>query len=126
MHGMDDPPQAPSPSPESPAQPGSDDRTLALLAHLLGIFASFVGALIIWLIKKDDSPFVDAHGKSALNFQFTLLIAWVVTFILIFLIIGLLLIPVLFVVGLVFPILAAIKANNGEYYTYPLSISFLK
>src|SRR5687767_6174019 len=83
------PPHTPPPPPQSPlpyatpmgaghpyagAPPTPDDKTMATLAHVLGIFTSFVGPLIIWMIKKDTSPFVDDQGKEALNFQLTLLI----------------------------------------------------
>lgn len=99
---------------------------MALLIHVTAIFTGFVGPLIIWLIKKDDSPFVDRHGKSALNFQFTLLIAFVVSFILIFVLIGILTTLALMIVALVFPIMGAIAANKGQEYTYPMAIKFFK
>lgn len=98
---------------------------MAMLIHVTGIFTGFVGPLIIWLIKKDESAFVDRHGKTALNFFITLTIAAFVSVILIIVLIGLLLLLAVMVVGIVFPIMAAIKANNGEEYTYPLSIKFL-
>ncbi len=99
---------------------------MALLVHVSAIFTGFIGPLIIWLIKKDESPFVDRHGKSALNFQFTLMIAMFVSIILIFVLIGILTTIALMVVALVFPIMGAIAANKGEEYTYPMSIKFIK
>ncbi len=111
-------------------QPGggvtSDERTMALLAHLLGIFFSFVGPLVIWLIKKDESKFVDHHGKEALNFQLTMLIAYVVGVILSTIIIGLCVILAVWVIIIIFSIMAAVAANKGEYYRYPLTIRFIK
>lgn len=97
---------------------------MAMLVHLSALFTGFIGPLIIWLIKKDESPFVDRHGKTALNFMFTLAIAWVATIILFFLLIGFLIAPVLLIVGIVFPIIAAVAANKGEEYTYPAAIKF--
>lgn len=98
---------------------------MAVLIHILLIFTGFVGPLIIWLIKKDQSPFVDRHGRTALNFAITLTIAAIISAVLILVLIGLLLLLVLMVVGLVLPIVAAVKAGRGEEYTYPFTIKFL-
>jgi hypothetical protein len=106
--------------------PSTDDRNLAMLAHLLGIVSGFVGALIIWLIKKDQSGYVDEQGKEALNFQITMLIAYVVSWILMFVLIGMLLMPLLLIANLVFCILAAVAASKGEHYKYPFAIRLLK
>ena len=106
--------------------PSTDDRNLAMLAHLLGIVSGFVGALIIWLIKKDQSAFVDEQGKEALNFQITMLIAFVVAWILMFVLIGALLMPLLLIANLVFCILAAVAVSKGEHYKYPVAIRLLK
>ena len=106
--------------------PSIDDRNLAMLAHLLGIVSGFVGALIIWLIKKDQSAYVDEQGKEALNFQITMLIAFVGAWILMFILIGMLLMPLLLIANLVFCILAAVAASNGKAYRYPVAIRLLK
>ena len=106
--------------------PSNDDRNLAMLAHLLGIVSGFVGALIIWLIKKDQSPFVDEQGKEALNFQITMMIAIVGAWILMFVLIGMLLLPLLLIANLVFCILAAVAVSRGEHYKYPFVIRLLK
>ncbi|MBN2313288.1 MAG: DUF4870 domain-containing protein [Sedimentisphaerales bacterium] len=105
---------------------GKDDKNMAMLCHILAIFTGFLGPLIIWLIKKDDSPFVDRHGKEALNFQLTILIAWVASGLLSFVCIGFILMPVVAVVDLVFCILAAVKTSRGEEYRYPVCIRFVK
>jgi uncharacterized Tic20 family protein len=106
--------------------PGTDDRNLAMLAHLLGIVTGFVGALIIWLIKKDQSAFVDEQGKEALNFQITVMIAFVGAWILMFVLIGALLMPLLLIANLVFCILAAVAVSKGEHYRYPVALRLLK
>src|SRR5258706_10280107 len=114
------PPGTPSPTPPAGApinysttsgvpysgpEPDQDAKTMAMLAHLLGIFG-FVGPLIIWLIKKDQSPFVDDQGKEALNFHLTVLIGWVASMILnMVMCIGVFLWPILIIVQLVFAIL---------------------
>ena len=101
---------------------------MALLAHVLGIPTGFVGALIIWLINKDDSSkfFVIDQSKEALNFQITMLIAAIVSAILMIVLIGFLLLPLVGLVSLVFSIIAAIKANNGEAYRYPFALRLIK
>jgi uncharacterized Tic20 family protein len=104
----------------------NDDRNLAMLAHLLGIVSGFVGALIIWLIKKDQSAFVDEQGKEALNFQITVMIAFVVSWILMFVLIGMLLMPLILIGNLVFCILAAVAVSKGEHYKYPFALRLLK
>ena len=114
-----------------PPGPGSkeinkDARNFAMLAHLLAIFTSFLGPLIIWLVKKDEHPFVDEQGKEALNFQITVAIAYIVAGLLTFVCIGFLLLPAVAIVDLIFCIMACVAANKGEHYRYPLSIRFIK
>lgn len=104
----------------------NDDRNLAMLAHLLGIVSGFVGALIIWLVKKDQSAFIDEQGKEALNFQITVMIAFIGSWILMFVLIGMLLMPLLLIANLVFCILAAVAVSKGEHYKYPFAIRLLK
>ena len=103
----------------------SDDRTMALFAHLGGMLFGFLVPLIIYLIKKDESPFIREHSAEALNFHLTMLIGWLVSFVLAFVLIGLLLMPVLFVITFLFGIIASIAANKGERYQYPLKIPFV-
>jgi uncharacterized Tic20 family protein len=108
-----------------PGDVTSDDKTMALLIHLLTLVSGFLGPLIIWLVKRDDSAFVDHHGKEALNFQLTMLLAWFGAFLASLILIGLLAIPVLLVAQVLFPILAAVAANRGELYRYPMTIRFI-
>jgi len=104
------------------ATPSKDDCNLAMLSHLLGIFTSFVGALIIWLIKKDESPFVEQEAREALNFQITLAIAHLVAFVLWFILIGMLITPALYVLNIVLCIVGAVAASKGQRYRYPFAI----
>ena len=105
--------------------PSQDDRNLAMIAHLLGIISSFLGALIIWIIKKDESPFVAQEAKEALNFQITLFITHVIAGALIFVVIGLLLVPLVWVVNIVFSIMGAMSASKGQGYRYPFAIRLI-
>lgn len=108
--------------------PDKDARMMGMLAHVLGIVLGPIGPLIIWLVKKDESPFVDDQGKESLNFQLTFLIVWVAVFIITVVTCGIggLLAPVVLVVVVVFCILAGVAANNGERYRYPINIRFIK
>ena len=114
----------PAPTGTAPA----DQRTMALVAHILGIFTWFIGPLIIWMINKDDSSksFVTDQAKEALNFQITITIAMLISFVLMIVIIGGLLAPLVGLLNLVFCIIAAVKANNGEYYRYPFTLRLIK
>ncbi len=95
----------------------NDERNFAVLIHILSIVSSFLAPLILWLIKRDESAFVDHHGKEALNFQITMFIAWSVTIVLVFVLIGLLLIPVLLVIQIVFPIMAGFRPPTATSTT---------
>jgi hypothetical protein len=112
------------------AQPSTevskDARMWAMLCHLLGLFTCFIGPLIIWLIKKDEDPFIDNQGKEALNFQITVLIASIVSGLLSVICIGVFLAIAVGVVDLVFCIVASVKANSGQAYRYPVSIRLIK
>lgn len=114
--------------------PDKDDKLWAMLCHLsalvsyLGVpFGNIVGPLVIWLIKKDESAFVDVNGKKALNFQISLTIYGLASLPLICggPLILIVYVP-LMIVGLIFPIIAAVGANKGEEINYPLSIKFIK
>ena len=130
-------PQEPSqPAPEQKAEsveglePGQEisqnSRTLGMLCHLLGLLTNFLGPLILWLVKKDEDPFVDQQGKEALNFQITVAIAGIVSSLLIGVCIGVLLVPAVAIADLVFSIMACVKANQGQAYRYTVSIRFVK
>src|SRR5688572_13689487 len=127
-----DPPQTPpetfaSGSPDKGA-PSKDNLTMAMLCHLLGALLGILGSLIIWLVKKDDHPFVDDQGKEAVNFHLLLIIVHVALIVVDVLSCGLLsvahLVP--WLIGVILGIIAATKANAGEWYRYPFNIRFIK
>ncbi len=103
--------------------PASDEKTMAMLAHVLTIVAGFIAPLIIYLLKKDESAFVTYHAKESLNFQITILIIVVILFITI---IGILLVWLVGIAALVFVILATIKTSEGKLYKYPFSLRLIK
>jgi hypothetical protein len=87
---------------------------------------SFVGPLILWLIKREGNPFVDEQGKEAVNFQLSILLYVVVCSFLTIIVIGALLMPLVGLFDVIFIIVAAVKANDGVNYRYPLCIRFIK
>jgi uncharacterized Tic20 family protein len=113
----------------------ADDRSMAMLCHLLSILTGFIGPLILWLVKKDTSPFVNHHGKEALNFQITMLLVSlgiVIVSAIVALVTFGMGIFALFPVFLVLPVLiliaeimACIAANRGEWHRYPCCIRIL-
>jgi uncharacterized protein len=106
--------------------------TLLHLSALVGLFTGIgflLGPLVVWLLKKEEHPAIDAAGKDAVNFQITMLVAMIVGGLLCITVVGLIVgIPLVIVAGLaalVLPIVAAVKAANGEAYRYPLTYRFL-
>lgn len=109
-----------------------DERMWGMFCHLIAFsgfiipFGSILGPLIIWLIKKDEMPFVDDQGKESLNFQLTMLIAFIISALLMLVLIGFVMIGILFIYEIVVIIIAAIKANDGVRYRYPYVVRFIK
>lgn len=108
------------------ASPSKEARTMAMLAHLLGIVTGFLGPLIIWLIKKDEDAFIDDQGKEALNFQITVTIAMLVSGALMFICVGFFTALAVAIANLVFCIMAGMKANEGISYRYPITLRLIK
>lgn len=110
----------------------ADERQWAMIAHLSALsgliipFGHILGPLIVWMMKKDAMPFVDDQGKEALNFQITLSIALFVCGLLIFVVIGILLMPLVGLAGLILAIIAGIKSNEGVAYRYPFTLRLIK
>lgn len=107
-------------------EPSSDDRLMGTLIYVLSFFTSLIAPLIIWLIKREDSPFIDKTGKNYFNFLLSYMIWLIVASIAMFIIIGFILFPIIAILNFIFTIVAAVKAYNGEDYLPPLSIRFFK
>jgi uncharacterized Tic20 family protein len=103
-----------------------EEKTLALLSHVLCLVVSFIAPLIIWLMKKDQSSYVAEHAKESLNFQISIAIYSFVAGILCLVVIGFVLLPAIGIFALVVIILATMKAYNGEMYRYPLTLRLIK
>ena len=111
-------------SEETPVStPGSDERTLAILCHVLTLFFWLFPPLIIYLVKKNESAFVAAHARESLNFQITMTI---IAIVLCLTIVGILLLWVLGIIVLVLVIVATIKASENKLYRYPMTIRLIK
>ncbi len=133
---MEQPAYAPSPSGAvGAAEPYSelvgrqltaDEKTWSMLAHLGGIVLGFLAPLIVMLTKGNESRYTRYHAVEALNFQIALVIGYVISFILMFLLIGFVLFPVLYIANIVFCVLAGIAANKGEAYKYPVTLRLVK
>lgn len=116
------------PSPESNFSPplgdtsgiSQDDKTMAMLAYILGIFTGFIGPLVLWLIKKDQSKFVGYHAMQALLLHAVVTIGYFLSGFLMAVLVGFLTLPVFGLLGLVFSILAGLAANKGEWYDIPV------
>jgi uncharacterized Tic20 family protein len=94
-----------------------------LVIPLLGIV---LGPLVVWLARREDSPFVAAHAKEALNFNISVLLGALVCTVLMLVFIGIVLGTALFIAWLVLILVAAIKASEGELYRYPFSLRFIR
>ena len=99
---------------------------LSQLASLVVPVAGIVVPIVIWQTQKDKMPQLDAHGKMVTNWMISSLIYAVVSVVLMLVLVGILTFFAVVVMGIVFPIIGGIKANNGELWEYPLTIKFLK
>ena len=110
-----------------------DERTLATIAHLgpfIGIMVPGMGNILvpflIWFLKKDESEYLEEHAKEALNFQITITILMIGAAITMLLLVGFLILPLLILLDVAFSITAAVRANRGEDYEYPLNFNLIK
>jgi uncharacterized Tic20 family protein len=125
-------PTSPPPPPAPASSTSSEIRTWSVLCHasaLLGLFLHFfghlLGPLVVWLIKRDASPEIDANGKESLNFQISMLIYDAIAAILCIVLIGIPILIALWILNTVFVIIASVKTSEGKFYRYPFTIRFL-
>jgi len=107
------------------SSPTNDEKTMGMLCHLTGLI-SIIGPIIVWLLKKDESAFVDANGKQAINFQLSIIIYSIGSAILLIIGIGLILLLAIGIFACIMIVVASIKAANGEVFQYPLSLQLIK
>lgn len=108
------------------SKPSNNETNFALLSHLLGVVLSLIGPLIIWLVKKEEGGFVEDQSREALNFQISLMIYAIVTWLLCFVVVGFVLLPIIGFCGIIFPIIATVKSSNGVLYRYPFIFRLVK
>ncbi|GLQ97135.1 DUF4870 domain-containing protein [Dyella mobilis] len=116
----------PSDQAAPPSEPvvSSNDRNLAMLTHLSGFVLYVIMPLVVWLMHKDrpEKSYLTGEAKEALNFQITMLIAWVVSGILQVILIGFLLMAIVWVANLIFCVIAAAKVSADGHYRYPFTL----
>lgn len=99
---------------------------LSQLANLLLFPIGIILPIVLWQTQKEKMPALDAHGKMVINWMISMTIYMVISFILMIVLVGFLMVGIVGILGIVFPIIGGIKANNGELWNYPLAIKFLK
>lgn len=120
---LDKQPPSLSPTPENIRQ-WTLILHLSQYAGLIVPFANLVAPIVIWQLKKNEMPELDAHGKHVVNWQISMLIYAAVSAVLMLVLVGFLMLGILAILYLVFPLIGSIKANNGELWHYPLTIKF--
>ncbi|MBM4761991.1 DUF4870 domain-containing protein [Bacillus sp. B15-48] len=105
--------------------PSNEERLLATAIYAISFFTAFIGPLVIWLVKKDESSYIDYHGREYFNFFISYFVYSVVSGILVVILIGFLLLPIVGLLGVVFTIIGAIKAYEGEEYRIPFIFRIL-
>lgn len=106
--------------------PTSDERTMGMFIYLVSFFTAIIGPLIIWVIKKDESNFINYHGKEYFNFFISYAIYSLIGTVLMFVLVGFVIVPILALMYLIFTLVALLKAYKGEYYRIPLIFRFIK
>lgn len=99
---------------------------LSQLINLIIPMGGTIAPIVIWQMKKEEMPALDAHGKMVVNWMLSSLIYFVISIVLMFVLVGFLTFLAVAVLGIIFPIVGGVKASNGEYWEYPLTIKFLK
>ena len=107
---------------------GSNDRVYTIFIHLAFLIlpVPLLPQLIMWLIRRDVSPFVDDHGREAVNFQISLFLFAAISGLLVLVGIGLIMLLVLPWFGIICSVLGAVAAGRGEYFRYPMTIRLLQ
>lgn len=113
--------------------PAPDIRNIAMAVHLTALITwvgvplgHIIAPLVVWLTQKDKSGFIDRHGKESLNFQLSITLYSIIALILCVVFIGFLLLIAIFIMHLTLSIIAAMRANEGQYYRYPMTIRFIR
>lgn len=106
-------------------QANSTEKNIVVLTHLGGAIFSFLPSLIVWLLKKDESAYIGEQAREALNFQITIILAHVVSWILMFILIGFALMVLVWLTNVILSIMAAVAVSKGENYRYPFALRLI-
>lgn len=117
----------------TPPEVPKEERQWAALAHLsaflillVPVIGGLLGPLLVWIFRKDDMPFVRTQGREAINFQISVLVALAVSGLLLFVLVGLVLLPLVLLMNFVLIVVAAIQASDGRDYRYPFNLRLLR
>lgn len=108
-----------------------DEQTWGILAHAAAFtglvipFGNILGPLLVWLIKRDESRFVDENGKEAVNFQITWTVLMFFAFLAVFVAVGLVLVPLIALAWLILVVVGTARASDREVYDYPLTVDIV-
>ncbi|MGB0264425.1 MAG: DUF4870 domain-containing protein [Opitutales bacterium] len=126
-------PPASDTKPEAPNSAPRPNYTIAVLCHLLGLtlflgipLVNIIAPLVLWLLTRNNDPFVDRCGKEAVNFQLSISLYLVLAGVLIFAFVGVILLPALMIFHIIVTLVAAFQASEGNAYRYPLTLRFLR
>ena len=118
---------------QSASSESRETRKWAMICHLIALvgllgngIGFLVGPLVVWLVKREENPFIDEQGKEAVNFQITMIIVALISGVLTLVLVGFILLIVVGLLMIIFPIIAAVKSSDGVHYRYPITIRFIK
>ncbi|MDB6138604.1 MAG: hypothetical protein JWO94_1676 [Verrucomicrobiaceae bacterium] len=116
----------PATLPEFPSPATPDEKTLAIVMHLFCLIGMpVIGPLVIWLMKKDQSPYLDAQGRELLNFQISYMIYIFIAAMLLFVLVGIVVLPIVGFIAAVLIVIGIVRATEGKVYRFPFTIRFL-
>lgn len=108
------------------SQPTQDEKTLAILTHLSGIFFSIIVPLIVWLTSKETKPWLADQAKEALNFQITVLIGYIISSALMIVLVGFITFMIVWALSIILSIIAAVRVSQGVDFRYPMTVRLVK
>lgn len=112
--------------PEIHVPPSNEEKTFSLLIYILSFFTAIIGPLIIWLLKRNESEFIDYHGKEYFNLVISFFVYEIIAALSVIILIGAILVPLVSITFIVFIILGAVKSYQGEYYRFPFIFRIIK
>lgn len=106
--------------------PTNDERVFAAAIYVVSFFTAIIGPLVIWLLKKDDSPFVDYHGREYFNFFISYGVYSIISVLLMIVLVGFITIWIVGVLAFIFTIIGAVRAYEGKEYRIPFTFRLIR